>query len=274
MLHHQKADDGNAKLADGAAPHLPVVDSMDDWHYLMQLNQAQAVAFGIEYYRSLRPHCMGAIVWQLNDCWPVTSWAAIDGDGRRKLLWYALRRVYAERLATVQPEGDGRAVRLLNDSVTAATGPLSIGRCDLDGRLLADDKRSIEVGAGSQATVSIPESIATPGHAAGELLVVEWAGQRVVYPFLEDIQMQYPLAAFEATAQPTDGGVAVRVVAQTMVRHLTLLSDRVDPDSVVDSQLIDLLPGEEHTFHVRTTVSASDPGWTQAPTLRALNDLS
>ena len=34
----------------------------------------------------------GTIVWQLNDCWPVTSWAAIDGDGRPKPLYYALRR--------------------------------------------------------------------------------------------------------------------------------------------------------------------------------------
>ena len=46
---------------------------------------------------------MGAIVWQLNDCWPVTSWAAVDGDGRRKPLWYALRDAYADRLLTVQP---------------------------------------------------------------------------------------------------------------------------------------------------------------------------
>ena len=37
------------------------------------------------------PALHGRVVWQLNDCWPVTSWAAVDGDGRRKPLWYALR---------------------------------------------------------------------------------------------------------------------------------------------------------------------------------------
>nr|BFE84482.1 hypothetical protein GCM10020093_070830 [Planobispora longispora] len=54
---------------------------------------------------------MGTIVWQLNDCWPVTSWAAVDGDGRRKPLWYALRRVYADRLLGVL---DG-VVAVVND---------------------------------------------------------------------------------------------------------------------------------------------------------------
>ena len=60
--------------------------------------------------RSAWAPCM----WQLNDCWPVTSWAAVDGDGRRKPLWYALRRSYRDRLLTIQPrDGElaaGRAV--------------------------------------------------------------------------------------------------------------------------------------------------------------------
>ena len=58
----------------------------------------------------------GHVVWQLNDCWPVTSWAAVDGDGRRKPLWYALRRSYRDRLLTLQPR-DGRS-----------TGPFSRAR--------------------------------------------------------------------------------------------------------------------------------------------------
>ena len=65
--------------------------TFDDWHWLTQLNQARAVAFGVEHFRSHTPYCMGTIVWQLNDCWPVISWSAVDGDGRRKPLWYALR---------------------------------------------------------------------------------------------------------------------------------------------------------------------------------------
>lgn len=114
MAHHQKAADGDLKLRRGLAAHLPPPQDFDDWHYLTQLNQARAITLGIEHYRSLQPLCMGSIVWQLNDCWPVTSWAAVDGDGRRKPLWYALRAAYADRLLAIVP-------------TTAALGPATPG---------------------------------------------------------------------------------------------------------------------------------------------------
>ena len=63
---------------------------------------------------------MGTVVWQLNDCWPVVSWAAVDGDGRRKPLWYALRAVYADRLLVVR---DG-ALHLVNDADRPWAGTL------------------------------------------------------------------------------------------------------------------------------------------------------
>ena len=37
--------------------------------------------------------CGGALVWQLNDCWPVTSWAIIDLFLRKKPAYYAMSRV-------------------------------------------------------------------------------------------------------------------------------------------------------------------------------------
>ncbi len=273
MLHHQKAFEGNERLKTGAAPHLPAATSMQDWHYLMQLNQAQAVTFGIEYFRSLRPRCMGAIVWQLNDCWPVTSWAAVDGDGRRKLLWYALRRVYAEQLVTVQPDGEGLQAVLLNDGVAPVGGPLRLTRRDLGGNVLAEASLTADVPGGSQLAHPVPDALAVPDQTAGEVLVAEWAGMRTLSFYAEDLNVAFPAAAFDVDVRDIPEGVAVRVRARSYLRHLTLLSDVVDPSSVVDSQLVDLFPGEEHTFTVRTEVPAADPRWISAPTLRALNDL-
>ena len=74
--------------------HLGVPDDFVDWHWATQLNQARAVAYAIDHYRRWWPRTAGAIVWQLNDCWPVTSWAAIDFEERPKPLWYALRRAF------------------------------------------------------------------------------------------------------------------------------------------------------------------------------------
>ena len=59
---------------------------------LSQFSQAEAIRYGVELWRRNRPVCMGAIYWQLNDNWPVTSWASIDWFGRWKALHYAARR--------------------------------------------------------------------------------------------------------------------------------------------------------------------------------------
>ncbi|GAP55863.1 probable beta-mannosidase B [Arthrobacter sp. Hiyo6] len=91
FLQHQKAEDGTEKLEKGLAAHLHEPANFQEWHFLTQINQARAIRFGIEHFRAGWPVCAGSIVWQLNDCWPVTSWAAIDGYGQLKPLWYAIR---------------------------------------------------------------------------------------------------------------------------------------------------------------------------------------
>src|SRR6185436_758017 len=138
VLHHQKASDGNGKLARGLAGHFPEPRTFADWHWATQLNQARAATLGIEHFRSLSPLCMGSIVWQLNDCWPVTSWAAVDGYGRPKPLLYAIRHAYADRLVTVQPRDGGLAVILVNDSADPWSGELLVRRHTETGAVLAE----------------------------------------------------------------------------------------------------------------------------------------
>ena len=157
FLLHQKADDGNGKLDRGLAPHLGVPEDFADWHWATQLNQARAVRFAIEHYRSWWPRTAGAIVWQLNDCWPVTSWAAIDGDERPKPLWYALRSAYATRLLTVQPR-EGREVLAVVNETAAPSGRASSAssRQRLDGTVLAEEDLALAVGAWSVGQFALP----------------------------------------------------------------------------------------------------------------------
>ncbi len=103
FLLHQKAGDGNLKLDKGAAPHLPLPEDFEEWNWVNQLAQAHSVSSGIEHFRSFWPYTAGTVVWQLGDCWPVTSWAAVDGDGREKPLFHALKHAHAPRLLTFKP---------------------------------------------------------------------------------------------------------------------------------------------------------------------------
>ncbi|MGK5738778.1 glycoside hydrolase family 2 protein [Micromonospora sp. URMC 103] len=275
MAHHQKAAGGDAKLQRGLDAHLPAPRDFDDWHWLTQLDQARAIQLGVEHFRSLRPVCMGAIVWQLNDCWPVTSWSAVDGDGRRKPLWYALRRAYADRLLTVQPRDGGLAVVAVNDGGTPWRGTVSVTRLTVAGEPRAKAELELDVPAYGSVTLALPAELARPDEARRELLVAE-AGdtaERALWFFAEDKDVDWPAARFDAAVEPVDGGQRVRVTAGTVLRDLTLFPDRLDPAATVDEALVTLLPGESATFTVRSARPLDRAALTARPVLRCVNDM-
>ena len=124
---------------------------------------------------------MGAVVWQLNDCWPVTSWAAIDGDGRRKPLWYALRHGFRDRLLTVQPRDGGLAVVVVNDSAEPWRGVLTRARISFDGTRLAESASTVDrarsVGGHSRAGLA---AVSNAENAATEVVLAELDGERAL----------------------------------------------------------------------------------------------
>lgn len=279
MRNHQKAENGDDKLRRGLAAHLPVPVDFDDWHFLTQLNQARAVSLGIEHWRGHRPLCMGTIVWQINDCWPVTSWAAVDGDGRRKPLWYALRRSYADHLLTVQPEGDALILVAVNEAASPWRVETSATRLTLDGKPLATTGLTLEVPAHSALRLPLPESVATAVEPRSEVLVVECAGAasageagRAWWFFAEDRDIAYPPARYDAAVRAVPGGYRVTVTANTLLRDLTLFPDRLDPAAEVDEALVTLLPGESVEFTVTTGRDLQAEALTRRPVLRCVND--
>ena len=275
MLSHQKAEGGQDKLRRGMAPHLPPVEGFDDFHFATQLNQARALVTGIGHYRSHWPVCAGTIVWQLNDCWPVTSWAAVDGDRRRKLLWYALRDVYQPVLLTIQPREQGLVASLGNDTDEALEGRLRLRRQRHDGEVLAETTLDAHVPARSAGTLPVPVELARPGDPAREVLLVELegAGVRVVHPFAEDRDSALAEAAVTARAERVEDGVEITASATSTVRDLCVLADKVDPGAVADRQLVTLLAGESARIRVRTTADVDPEAWLAQDVLLSANDL-
>jgi beta-mannosidase len=274
MRHHQKAADGDAKLQRGLDAHLPAPRDFNDWHYLTQVNQARAVALGVEHFRSLRPLCMGAIVWQLNDCWPVTSWSAVDGDGRRKPLWYALRRSYADRLLTVQPRDGHLALVAVNDSGLPWVAPATVTRLAISGEPRAKAAIELDVPPHSAVTLPLPSDLTASDDPRRELLVADADGQRAWWFFAPDRDIAYPPPEYEATAERAPDGWRVTVHAGTILRDLALFPDRLDPAASVDDLLVTLLPGESATFAVRSRLDLDPAALTARPVLRCVNDVA
>ncbi|ACU72624.1 beta-mannosidase [Catenulispora acidiphila DSM 44928] len=273
MLVHQKADDGDGKLARGLAGHLPAPATFEDWHWAASLNQARAVAFGVEHLRSLTPRCMGAVVWQLNDVWPVVSWSAVDGDGRRKPLWFALRRAFRDRLLTIQPRPDGLTLVAVNDSGEPWRAEVPVTRFDIDGTALASQMVSVEVAARGVAAWVLPPRITEPDDPARELIAAGLGADRTLSPFREDVDAALPEARLRTRVERVATGYRVTVIAETYVRDLALLADQVAADAQVDDALVTLLPGEQAVFDVRTSALVDPDAFDDPAVLRSANQL-
>ena len=162
MENHQKNRGGNQVILDYVSRRYRYPKSQDALIYLSQLNQAYCMQTGVEHYRRLAPRCMGAIYWQLNDCWPVASWSSIEYTGRWKALHYAARRFNAPALVSAHVPGDEtvitgnyrrttiREVHLFTvyDAPVSTKGLLRWDLFHLDGRILLSGKKAVSLRPG------------------------------------------------------------------------------------------------------------------------------
>jgi len=95
MEMHQRNEGANGKIMNYLSQTFLYPCNLDTLIYASQLLQAEAMRCGVEHWRRNRGRCMGAIYWQLNDIWPVASWASIDYYGRWKALHYYAKRFFA-----------------------------------------------------------------------------------------------------------------------------------------------------------------------------------
>jgi beta-mannosidase len=98
MTWHNKATGAHDTLAKYLAENIKyTADTLPEYIYATQLIQSEALATAYRSWRRLfrgpgREYCAGALVWQLNDCWPTTSWAVVDYWRRPKMGYWAVKR--------------------------------------------------------------------------------------------------------------------------------------------------------------------------------------
>ncbi|CZT03922.1 hypothetical protein WAI453_011028 [Rhynchosporium graminicola] len=75
-------------------------DPLEQFIYATQLMQAECLASAYRLWKRQwkgpgKEYCGGALVWQINDCWPVTSWAIVDYYLRPKHAYFTVKREMA-----------------------------------------------------------------------------------------------------------------------------------------------------------------------------------
>ena len=106
MEMHQRNVAANGKILNYLSATYRYPECFENLLYASQLLQADAIRYGVEHFRRWRGRCMGAVVWQLNDIWPVASWASIDYYGRWKALHYAEKKMFAPVMISCEEIGE------------------------------------------------------------------------------------------------------------------------------------------------------------------------
>jgi beta-mannosidase len=273
MLVHQKAMLGNDKLTDGLVNHFQLPDEMGLWHWAMQLNQAHAVWTGLTHMRSEYPRCMGSVVWQLNDCWPVTSWAAIDYYGVEKPLYWAIQHSYRDLLWLIVPSDAGCDVVIVNDKGTELSETVTVSRKTFDGSVTAHHVEKVIIPAYGIARFAIPVNLISGADQRNSYLLAEGVQGKAFWFFAEFKDSRLEKAQLSTVVTPTEHGATVSVTARNLVRDLALQADRIHRGARVDSGLITLEPGQSHTFVVTCERPIGSDDVLQPYVLVSANDL-
>lgn len=133
--------------------HYPEPGTLEEWVYYSQLNQRDALRFGIEHYRRSL-FCRGSLIWQFNDCWPVQSWAVQDYARLLKPAGYELARLYADPLVSLVVNPRHVDVWLVNDGATSLAGTLAVEILStLTGEVRARHEALVRLEAGERRAV-------------------------------------------------------------------------------------------------------------------------
>jgi beta-mannosidase len=157
---HQKHPTGFETIQTYMERDYKVPTSFEDYIYVSQLLQAHGFKIAIEAHRSAMPYCMGSLYWQLNDCWPVTSWSSTDYYGRWKAAQYQIKRSFEPKLLVMKGvknlennELNSIKVQIVNEELNDEKGTLNLSMIQFDGKELWKKTKSINLQSNSVTDV-------------------------------------------------------------------------------------------------------------------------
>lgn len=290
MMAHQNAGTyANHRIEEYMGRDYRVPTDFKRFLYVGQVLQADAVKMGMEAFRRDRPYCMGSIVWQLNDCWPVASWSSRDYYGRWKALHYVTRKAYDDilvsprvkdvnstaqenvQVAALPGQEDGGVkqsadvalsrkvleLKLVNDRLTPARGTLCLQTMTLDGRVVFEQKQDMRLPKNDAIDVKTWRVQDILGGEQPENVIFyitfETAGKtyyNIAYP-LRQKNMAYTKPNLSVTCTPAADGFDVTLTTELFARAVYLKTCGIS--DFFSDNYFDLLPGQSRTIHVRST---------------------
>jgi beta-mannosidase len=263
MQDHQKNHGGNERILSYMLRWYPEPKDFESFVYLSQVLQAEAIKVGAEHLRRQMPNTMGSLYWQLNDCWPVASWASIDYYGRWKALQYYSKRFYDDVI--VSPfRHDGKVdVYVVSDKLQPLNGTIHTRLLDFSGKVLSEKTQDVQIPAQSSAiyfTVDQKELLANADPTKSFLVFdLTVGGQQVsrnliFFDTMHNLDLPKPVK-IETSLDKSNGGYAVTLRSPALARSVFVSFG--DLDVKTEDNYFDLLPGEAVTVKLKTPAAVT-----------------
>jgi beta-mannosidase len=260
MELHQRSPIGNSTILDYGLSWFRLPVGFDNTMWLSQIVQVLGVQYAVEHWRRNMPRCMGALYWQLNDCWQVASWASIDYLHRWKALHYAARRFFAPLMLSSVESLDAKKIDvfLSNDRLEARAGVLRWTLTAPDGSAIDEGAETIGVSPSSSACIfTLDASAALAKHGPRGLIAwfaFEAEGEPVtrsmaLFARPKHLALQDPALRVSATVDGDSISAAVTASKPALWAWLT------HPEAHIrwDDNFFHIRPGETRTLKGRIT---------------------
>ncbi|WP_020617636.1 beta-mannosidase [Paenibacillus daejeonensis] len=270
MLAHQRNGAGNRLIKEYMDMYLPQPKDFPSFLYMSQVLQAEAMKTAIEAHRRRKPFCMGSLYWQMNDCWPVASWAGMDYYGRWKALQYYAKRSFQDVMLSIDGSNEGQVdIHLMTDALSPVEGSLKLRLYDFDGTQLKEEILSATVDSNSSALIvskTVEELLAGAAASRTVLIAELWQGM-----VLTDRREHYFVPGKELALQPAkidvqevtgSGGTSFTLSTDVLAKQVWLSSET---EGVFSDNYFDLLPGQPVTVSFEARSDEEQPFVTASP---------
>jgi beta-mannosidase len=269
MEHHQRSWVGNGLIVAQMTDTFRMPKDFSSLVYLSLILQAEGIRYGVEHWRRNRDRVSGTLIWQLNDCWPVASWASLDYFGRWKALHYAAKRFYAPLLLSVADREKIMEVHVTSDLVRPVDAFVRWRLETLDGKCLDSGEQTLRARALADTFVGTYDlsTLVSVENQRKVVFVAElWQNHsliaRSITPFVANKHLELRKPGLKVQSHVEGQSLCIDVSTRYLARFVELSIDGAD--AIFSDNYFDVPAG--------TTVTVSTPlpeHWTPASTVRA-----
>ncbi len=263
MASHQRSGIGNLRIKEYMEKDYIIPTDFEQFLYVGQLLQAEAIKMALLTHRRDMPYCMGSLYWQINDCWPVASWSGIDYYGKWKALHYFVREACKNQAINLVADDNKLTISGISDLIEKTPAVLELNLVDFNGKSYWSKLVKVTLPSnGSSVIFSIDLKDLPIGGLESEIVLsaLLMKGKteidRQFFYFAKPAKLNLPEPGIKTNISSKGGAFEVEITSEKLCKNLMLISDNINVQ--FSDNFFDMLPGETRLVTCPATIGLDD----------------